>query len=125
MDRNQSLSLQRSSVSFQKIQSNSNQIFQDNCLRPILMFQHEIIISIYADFLKTNKIDFKVLTKKQREIKIEHSIKNNNPLQSILKGIIIGHFKTDEIEFWLLNKVEINKRIIQLTIKRIQSVFAN
>jgi hypothetical protein len=123
-DRNQLLTNIRTSVKFHDIHSNSNQIFQDKCLRPILMFQHELIISLYDDFIITNKIDFKDFTKKQRETNIEHSIKNNQNLQSLIKGIIIGHFNTDEIEYWLQNKSEINKRIVQLSIKRIQSVFA-
>jgi hypothetical protein len=61
------------------------------------------------------------LSKEQIEEIIHHSIKKNMALQSMLKGVIIGHFTESELSYWMLHKEEINKRIIQLCIKRIQS----
>lgn len=113
----------RPQIEFKEIHSNPIQSFQDKTLRPILKLQHDTILLVYHEFLNNHKIDFKRLTPLQRNIKIEISIKQNQPLQAMLKGMIIAYFTFDEITFWQLNKITINKRMQQLLIKRIQSTF--
>jgi len=121
MERNLSVHSLRSQIQFEAIQSNTNQLFQDKTLRPILKFQHEIILAIFNNFLQKHKLYFNQLNSEQRNNKIEQIFKQNLALQSLFKGLIIGLFDKEEIDYWLLNKNEINKRMIQLLIKRIQS----
>lgn len=123
MSRDQVLIALRSQIHYEAIQTNPNQLFQDKTLRPILKFQHTLIIAIYHDYLKTHKIAYTHATAAQRNLKIENSIKQNQALQALFKGVIIALFTTDETAFWATNKEEINKRIQQLIIKRIQSSF--
>lgn len=113
----------RPKVIFNEIHSNPIQQFQDNTLRPILKLQHRKIISIYNNYLETHKINLKHCTAIEINNKIENSIQQNIALNSLLKGLIIALFTSDELLFWLSNKVEINKRIQQLIIKRIQNSF--
>ncbi len=123
MHRNQVVKALRSEIVYEAIQSNPIQLFQDTTLRPILKFQHELILAVYHEYLITHKINFEHLTSTQKNTKIEQSLKQNQTLQSILKGLILALFDETEIAFWMDNKDEINKRIQQLMIKRIQSAF--
>jgi len=113
----------RPHITFEEIHSNPIQLFQDKTLRPILKLQHNVILIVYHDFILIHNINFSNLTEHQRNKTIENSIKQNQALQAILKGIIIALFTTEELNFWCLNKASINKRIQQLLIKRIQSTF--
>ncbi len=121
--RNQAVKALRSIIVTENIQTNPNQLFQDATLRPILKFQHQTIIALYHEYLVTNKINFYNLTLNQKETHIEQSLKKNQALQALLKGVVIALFDEVELNFWALNKEEVNKRIQQLTIKRIQSTF--
>lgn len=121
MERDPAMNALRSIIPFGQLHSNPNQLFQDTTLRPILKFQHEIILAVYNEFVQVHKINFGNCTLEQRNVKIEQSIKLHPSLQALLKGIVIGLFKKDEMDFWVLNKEEINKRILQLVIKRIQT----
>jgi hypothetical protein len=121
--RNQAVQALRSIIITENIQTNPNQSFQDTTLRPILKFQHETIMTLYHEYMVTNKINFDNLTLDQKERHIEQSLKKNQPLQALLKGVVIALFDEVELNFWVLNKEEVNKRIQQLTIKRIQSTF--
>ncbi len=123
MLREQSILNIRPDIAFEQIHSNPEQLFQDKTLRPILKLQHALIIALFNDYLASHKIDFKQLTEAQRNIKIDQILKQNQALQALLKGVIIGLFTTEEITFWKNNKIAVNKRIQQLLIKRIQSSF--
>jgi hypothetical protein len=121
--RNQAVKALRSIIVTENIQTNPNQLFQDATLRPIIKFQHETIMALYHEYMVTNKINFDNLTSDQKERHIEQSLKKNQTLQALLKGVVIALFDEVELNFWMLNKEEVNKRIQQLTIKRIQSTF--
>jgi hypothetical protein len=121
--RNQAIKALRSIIVTENIQTNPNQLFQDATLRPILKFQHETIMTLYQEYMVTNKINFDNLTFDQRETLIEQSLKKNQTLQALLKGVVIALFDEVELNFWVINNEEVNKRIQQLTIKRIQSTF--
>jgi hypothetical protein len=123
MSREQSILNIRPHVAFEKIHSNPDQLFQDNTLRPILKLQHELILALFNDYLNNHKINFNHLTVAQRNAKIDQTLKQNQSLQALFKGVIIALFVNEEFIFWENNKVAVNKRIQQLLIKRIQSSF--
>lgn len=124
MFRDQNLANLRPNITFEEIHSNEIQLFQDKTLRPILKFQHVIIIELFEEYLSNHNINFNQITAAQRNNKIDQSIKKTQSLQALLKGTIIGLFMNDEMDFWKNNKIEVNKRIQQLLIKRIQSAYA-
>jgi hypothetical protein len=121
MERDQAVHTLRSQIQYEAIQTNPHQIFQDNTLRPILKFQHQILLLIFNEFIEKNAFNFQSLNVDQRNNTIEQIIKQNPSFQTLLKGIVIALFDTQEIEYWSQHKSEINKRIIQLAIKRIQT----
>lgn len=121
--RNQAVKSLRSEILADAIQTNPNQLFQDNTLRPILKFQNNIINLLFREYLTINKVNFENLTKTQRNQQIEQSLKKNQNIQTLLKGIVIALFDESELDFWVSNKDEVNKRIQQLLIRRIQQSF--
>jgi hypothetical protein len=123
MLREQSILHIRPNIAFEQIHSNPEQLFQDKTLRPILKLQHELILALFKEYLESHKIDFNHLTAAQRNAKIDQTLKQNQALQALLKGVIIALFINEEIAFWKNNKIAVNKRIQQLLIKRIQSSF--
>lgn len=123
MTRDQSLISIRPLIDIKQENNLPLEKFQNDTLRPILKLQHDCILKIFNDFLQAHKMTLNNLSKEQIEEIIHHNIKKNMALQSMLKGIIIGHFTESELSYWLLHKEEINKRIIQLCIKRIQSTY--
>lgn len=123
MSRDQSLLNIRPNITFEFVHSNPDQLFQDQTLRPILKLQHEVIMALFDEYLISHKIDFKKLSLIQISTKIDQILKQNQALQSLFKGVVIGHFTKEEIAFWKINKININKRIQQLLLKRIQSSY--
>ena len=101
--------------------NNTSHQFQDEVLRPILKFQHEPIIFMFNHFIINHKIEWTPLSYHKKNMLVEHLIKTNNNLKEMMKGIVFGCFTNNNLLFWQENKIEINKRIIQLLIKRIQS----
>lgn len=124
MNLEQSLIKLRPKISFDEVHSNPLQQFQDYTLRPILKLQHDKIIAIYYDYLSTHKINLMHFSSIEINTIVEKSVQQNLALNSLLKGLIIGLFTSDEITFWKSNKTAVNKRIQQLIIKRIQDALA-
>lgn len=125
MERDTYLNNLRPPISIQELNSSPEEEFQNYTLRPILKFQNDFLMAIFVDYMKSNKISLEGLNDSQRNLIIEKSIKQNIVLQTMLKGIIIGLFNTNEIEFWRMNKQTLNKRLVQLLIKRIQTQVLN
>ena len=97
--------------------SMDEELFQNNTLRPILKFQNELILA----YFKNKTSSFKV-PKEQKEklIFVENTIRKDAVLRNQLIGLIIGLFTAEEFADYLTQTTQINKRISQLLIKRIQ-----
>lgn len=95
------------------------ELFQSTTLRPILKFQNELILAVIANHLSENKVRFHELKEEKKDDLIHSVLKKNLALKNTLLGSIIAFFTTDEYLFYFQNKSEINKRIVELLIKRI------
>lgn len=97
--------------------SMDEELFQNNTLRPILKFQNELILA----YFKNKTSSFKV-PKEQKEklLFVENTIRKDAVLRNQLIGLIIGLFTAEEFADYLTQTTQINKRISQLLIKRIQ-----
>lgn len=95
--------------------------FQNLTLRPILKFQNEIILEIFANYIKEFKGDFNQFKIEKRIKFIEDALQKDQKLKNLYKGIIVGHFTLDEIQEYHLNKSSVNRRIYSLIIERLKS----
>ncbi len=94
--------------------------FQSNTLRPILKFQNPIILQLFKDYLNKNHKTFKALNQKVQLEIIHNSFKKDHRLKSFLTNIIISLFTAEEMEFYLKNTTEINKRISSMLTQRVE-----
>jgi hypothetical protein len=94
----------------------TDEYFQNNTLRPILKFQNELILALVKNQLSNSKIPE---NEQQKQLFIQQHIQKNQVLKQQLIGLTIGLFTQTEMDFYLENQTEINKRISQLMVKRV------
>ena len=99
---------------------NSDERFQNETLRPILKLQNPLLISVFTNYIKKRKGVFYDLSLEKKITYIENSLIKDQKFRSFLKGLIIGHFTVAEYQKYSLNSSSLNKRIINMLIKRLQ-----
>ena len=87
--------------------------------KSLTKFQNELLLAVFSKHLEENKIQFKTLRDDKQEEIIHTDLKKDLSLKNELRGLIAGHFTLDEFSFYVRNKTQINKRILELIIKRI------
>jgi len=96
--------------------------FQNEVIRPIIKFQHELIVKIFNSYLKIKNIDLASMSAENKIAKITNIFQNDRSLIIELKCIVIAYFTTSEYESYTSMKPEVNKRIIQIVRERILSL---
>ena len=97
------------------------EIFQNDILRPILKFQNDLLIKIFIDYAKQYKSVFFNLSNFDKLSYIQHALSTNQRLRSLILGTIIGMFSLEDYSYYRLNFTALNKRIITMIIRRLQS----
>jgi hypothetical protein len=95
--------------------------FQNHTLRPILKFQNSLILSLFYRHLEKHKTIFHDLTVDKKKEYIEQIIKKDRKLYHLLIGVVLGHVTDSEYQEYIVNENELNRRIINMIIQRIQS----
>jgi hypothetical protein len=103
------------------IQSNPEELFQNEVLRPILKFQNDLFIASFVNYINKYKRDFYTLTVENKLSIIENAIQKDIKFRNALKGMIIALFTTDEYAIYIKNSSNLNKRMMTLLIERIKS----
>ncbi len=102
-------------------ETSSEEYFQNQTLRPILKLQNDFFIEIFKNYIIKSKANFESFTIEKKFQFIEISIQKDTKFRSLLIGIVIGLFTTDEYVMYSNNSSNINKRIITMLIERIKS----
>ncbi|GAB5418870.1 MAG: hypothetical protein Crog4KO_01490 [Crocinitomicaceae bacterium] len=97
------------------------ELFQSEVLRPILKVQHDILVATFHYTRRNFSDDWEELKKNKKSKLISDLILKNGPLKNTLIGIVVGQLEGDEIEEYLQDKKEYDRRITRMTIQRIQS----
>lgn len=97
--------------------------FQNETLRPIMKLQHEHIVAVCASYLIKRKVKVDQLPANQRWDKIKELVTRDNRLRGLLFGIAAGQFTTDEMSHYLENESDVNRRITNLLVERLHSVY--
>ena len=104
-----------------KIANSKEEIFQNETLRPILKLQHELIITLAQEFLKSRNITWEKVKEKDPFQWLNTNIKRDIPIKNQLIGMVIGQFSKNELDEYLTFQKEMNKRIINMMTERIIS----
>lgn len=102
-------------------QSSSDELFQNEVLRPILKLQNDLFIASFLNYISKYKRDFYSKTVENKLAIIENSIQKDIKFRNALKGMIIGLFTTDEYALYIQNSSSLNKRMMNLLIERLKS----
>jgi len=103
------------------IESLSDELFQNEVLRPILKLQNDLFIASFANFISKYKRDFYTRTVENKLSVIENAIQKDIKFRNSLKGMIIGLFTTEEYALYIKNSSSLNKRMMNLLIERLKS----
>ena len=112
----------RPSIFLEEESSKRLEKFQNQVLRPILKYQQELWILEVKQTLFFVQIKSKRLKSFEYREAIKNVIAKTPDLKNRYIGIVIGLFTADEYAFYLENKTEINKRIVQMITERIVSI---
>ncbi|WP_413998376.1 glyoxalase [Flavobacterium sp. W1B] len=102
-------------------QSSSDEMFQNQVLRPILKLQNELFIASFNNYISKYKGDFYSQSVEKKLATIENAIQKDIKFRNALKGMIIGLFTTDEYLLYIKNSSSLNKRMMSMLIERLKS----
>ena len=101
--------------------NSEEEIFQNEILRPILKLQHELIITLAQEFLRSRNVTWEKVKEKDPFQWLNINIKRDIPFKNQLIGMVIGQFSKNELDEYLTFQKEMNKRIINMMTERIVS----
>jgi hypothetical protein len=104
-----------------KIANSKEEIFQNEILRPILKLQHDLIITLAQEFLRSRNVTWEKVKEKDPFQWLNLNIKRDIPIKNQLIGMVIGQFSKNELDEYLTFQKEMNKRIINMMTERIVS----
>ncbi|HMI07718.1 MAG TPA: hypothetical protein VK528_09255 [Flavobacterium sp.] len=102
-------------------QSSSEEIFQNQTLRPILKLQNDLFLAVFANQISKHKNDFYKLSVEKKLHYIENVIQKDIKFRNSLKGMVISLFSLDEYAEYISNSSNLNKRMMNMLIERLKS----
>lgn len=102
-------------------QSSTEELFQNEVLRPILKLQNDLFVASFINHLTKNKIDFSTNSIEKKCTIIENSIQKDIKFRNALKGMIVGLFTIDEYSLYIKNSSNLNKRMMSMLMERLKS----
>jgi hypothetical protein len=102
-------------------QSSSEEMFQNEVLRPILKLQNDLFIASFRNYSAKYKGDFYAQTTEKKMATIENAIQKDIKYRNALKGMVIGLFTIEEYSFYIKNSSNLNKRMMNMLIERLKS----
>ena len=98
----------------------SDERFQNETLRPILKMQNNLFLAVFKNYILKHKSVFYQLSLEKRLVYIENSIQKDIKFRNSLKGMVIGLFTVEEYSVYIKNSSALNKRMMNMLIKRLQ-----
>jgi len=121
-ERSPNLKKIRPQISSTKITANTgnDERFQNETLRPIIKFQNDLFLVSFRNYIEKRKNTFYELTSSKRLDYVANALRKDLKLRNSMKGMVIGQFTIEEYELYLKNSSALNKRMMNMVIKRIQ-----
>ena len=93
--------------------------FQNLTLRPVIKFQHDLLIEAFKNYATKHKNVFYDLSVEKRIDYIENAIHKDMKFRNSLKGMIIGVFTVEEYNIYIQNSSALNKRMMSIVKERL------
>ncbi len=94
------------------------ELFQNTTLRPILKFQHPLLIQILYSSTLASKQLAKIDNEHDYHTKVKSILSSDVGLRGVLIGVVTGLMTHDEYVAYAKNLKEANKRIVTMLAKR-------
>lgn len=104
----------------QELEMNPEEAFQNQSIRPILKFQNNLLLAIYAQHVLKHKSIFYKLTIPKRLEFVKESLQKDPLLKHTLLGAVIGLFTNEEFSLYLEHEKELKRRISDMLVQRFQ-----
>jgi len=101
--------------------SSSEEVFQNQTLRPILKLQNDLFLEVFRNYAVKQKNVFFDLSPDKKMAYIENVILRDIKFRNSLKGIVIGLFTVNEYREYIQNSSNLNKRMMNMLIERLKS----
>jgi len=112
--------LRGESLGESNVQSLSEELFQNEVIRPILKLQNDLFIASFLNYISKYKRDFYTKSVEGKLAIIENAIQKDIKFRNALKGMIIALFTTEEYALYIQNSSSLNKRMMNLLIERLK-----
>ena len=94
-----------------------SEVFQNETLRPILKYQHELIVAIFNAKSTNQQLD--KLDKADQRQRITKILESNTVLRNQFIGLIIGLMTKQELEAYFEIESEMKRRIKTMLVERL------
>jgi hypothetical protein len=121
MNRDEFLLANRPTIAIENPESITEDLsrFQNFTLRAVLKLQNDVLARICVDFLQKNYKNFSQQQSLDKVKLLQQALKSNIQLKTLLFGVIAGFLTSEELDFYLQNTSEINKRLSAFIFKRV------
>jgi hypothetical protein len=112
---------QRPVILSAEVRENMSEVekFQNTTLRPVIKMLHPILILSFKNYLQHKMKVFFDVSGEKRLAYIDAIFQKDIPYKNQLKGMVIGHFTSEEFEIYTSFESEFNKRILNIVKERI------
>ncbi len=93
--------------------------FQHETLRPVLKLLNDNLLRLAASYLAKYGTGFSEMDRADQIRKVRNLMTQDSRLKRTAVGMVMGHFTADEFAFYLENRHELRRRIIDLLETRI------
>ena len=125
MNRNEDLLKLRPKIKTiqQDLNTSETEQYQNDTLRPILKFQHDILLCLFHASLTKNKARFTELSLEEKEEKLNQIFQKDLSFKNQSIGAVIGMLSLDEYEVYISDMAAYNRRIVTMLKQRIMSTY--
>ena len=99
----------------------ASETFQNQTLRPVLKLQNDLYLTLFMHYATRQKTDFETLSIGSKKTFLQQSLQKDVGMKNIFIGMTIGMFTKEEMEIYVSDSRELNRRIITMLIERLQS----
>lgn len=92
--------------------------FQNTTLLPIIALQSDLLIAVFKNNAKARKLILKNISNQKLIAFIDNLLFKDNHFKSLIIGLIVGHFTTEEYKQYSEKTTDLDKKIIELVDER-------
>ncbi|MBC6697181.1 hypothetical protein [Hymenobacter sp. BT190] len=94
--------------------------FLHHTLRPLLKLQNDVLLAVVADFVCDHHIPLAAASATEQERLLAELLTRNTKLRYTIIGVVGGLFTAAELAHYRQHRPELNRRLLELAIRRVQ-----